>query len=159
MRVSLWDAIAVTVTVVAQFLLEVTLGRVLAAPNILVPLLVYLSLNRDRGWGVEGAFFTGLCLDLLTHQPPGISSLALILGILAARSLLSTTTAAGGISFYSHAALSSIFSDLIFVLLASRPPGAYFGVRVLYLFPRIIAPLLLLAVIQTVFFHVRSRAA
>jgi cell shape-determining protein MreD len=159
MRVSFIDAAAVALIVIIQFLLEVTLGRFLFAPNLLVPMLVYLSMNRDGGWGIQGAFFTGLCLDLLTHQPPGTSSLSMILGILAAQSLLSTTTAAGAVSFYSHAAIASVVSDILFILLASRPPGLFFGQRVLLVFPRVLLPLLCLAVLQTAIVHARSRTA
>jgi len=159
MRVSFRDAVAVALVVIVQFLMEVTLGRLLFAPNLLVPMLVYLGMNRDRGWGIQGAFFTGLCLDLPAHQPPGTSSLSMILGILVARSLLSTTTAAGAVSFYSHAALASVVSDILFILLASRPPGLFFGHRVLYVFPRILLPLLFLAVLQTAILHTKSRSA
>lgn len=159
MRIPFRDGAAVTLVVIVQFLMEVTLGRLMFAPNLLVPMLVYLSMNRDRGWGIQGAFFTGLCLDLLTHQPPGTSSLAMILGILAARSVLSTTTAVGAVSFYSHAALASVVSDILFILLASRPPGLFFGQRVLLVLPRTLLPLLLLAVFQTVIVHTRSRKA
>jgi len=158
-RVSFRDAAAVALTVIIQFLMEVTLGRLLFAPNLLVPMLVFLGMNRDSGWGIQGAFFTGLCLDLLTHQPPGTSSLSMILGILAARSLLSATTAAGAVSFYSHAAIASVFSDILFILLASRPPGLFFGQRMLFVFPQILAPLLFLAVVQTAIVHARSRSA
>lgn len=159
MRVSFGDAVAVTLAVIVQFLMETTLGRILFAPGILVPTLVYLGMNRDSGWGIQGAFFTGLCLDLLMHQPPGTSSLSMILGILAARSVLSTTTAAGAVSFYSHAAIASVVSDILFILLASRPPGLFFGQRVLVVFPRILVPLFLLAVFQTAIMHARSRTA
>ncbi|MFO7627375.1 MAG: hypothetical protein R6V62_08975 [Candidatus Fermentibacteraceae bacterium] len=159
MRVSLRDAMAVALTVIVQFLMEVTLGRLLFAPNLLVPMLVYLGMNRDSGWGIQGAFVTGLCLDLLTHQPLGTSSLSIILGILAARSVLSATTAAGAVSFYSHAAIASIVSDILFILLASRPPGLFFGQRVLFVFPRILVPLLFIAVFQTAVLHARSRSA
>lgn len=159
MRISFRDGAAVTLVVIVQFLMEVTLGRLLFAPNLLVPMLVYLGMNRDSGWDIQGAFFTGLCLDLLNHQPPGTSSLAMILGILAARSVLSTTTAAGAVSFYSHAALASVVSDVLFIVLASRPPGLFFGHGVLYVFPRILVPLLFLAVLQTAIMHARSRTA
>lgn len=159
MRVSPRDAIVVVLVVIVQFLMEVTLGRLLVAPNILVPLLVYLVMNRDTGWGIQGAFFSGLCLDLLTNHTPGTSSLAIILGILAAQSLLSTTTAMGGISFYSHAGLASIFSDVLFMLFASSPPGAYFGTRVLLVVPRAAVTLLFVAVFQAAFMRFRSRTA
>jgi len=158
-RVSFRDAAAVALTVIIQFLMEVTLGRLLFAPNLLVPMLVFLGMNRDSGWGIQGAFFTGLCLDLLTHQPPGTSSLSMILGILAARSLLSATTAAGAVSFYSHAAIAAVVSDILFILLASRPPGLFLGQRMLLVFPRILVPLLFLAVVQTAVVHARSRSA
>ncbi len=159
MRISFRDGAAVALVLIVQFLMEATLGRLLFAPNLLVPMLVYLGMNRDSGWDIQGAFFTGVCLDLLTHQPPGTSSLSMILGILAARSVLSTTTAAGAVSFYSHAALASVVSDILFILLASRPPGLFFGQRVLYVFPRILLPLLILAVVQTAIVHARSRSA
>ncbi len=159
MRPSARDLTAVVLTVTAQFLMEVTLGRILVAPNILVPLLMYLALNRDSRWGVQGAFFSGLSLDLLDHQPPGTSSLAMILGILAARKLLSATTAAGEVSFYFHAALASIFSDLLFILLASRPPGAFFGSETFMVLPRAVTPLALLAVLQISLLRFRSRSA
>lgn len=159
MRTSFLDSLSVALVVIVQFLLEVTLGRFAFAPNLLVPMLVYLSMNRDGGWGIQGAFFSGLCLDLLTHQPPGTSSLSIILGVFAAQTLLSATTAAGAVSFYSHAAIASIVSDILFILLASRPPGLFFGQRVLVVFPRILVPLLVLAVVQTAMVHAKSRTA
>ena len=160
MRFSVRDQTIVALTVAVQFMLEVTLGRVLAAPNILVPVLVYLALNREPRWHVQGkAFFSGLSLDLLTHQPPGTSSLSMILGILAARRLLSATIAAGEVSFYLHSVLASIFSDLLFILLASRPPGAYFGIGTLLVIPRAVAPLACLAVVQILLFRIRSDSA
>lgn len=159
MKVSFGDASAATLAVTVQFLMETTLGRLFFAPGILVPTLVYLGMNRDRGWGIQGAFFCGLCLDLLTHQPPGTSSLSMILGILAARSVLSATTAAGAVSFYSHAAIASVVSDILFIILASRPPGLFFGPRVLLVFPRALVPLFILAVVQTAVLHARSRTA
>ena len=155
MKPSTTDATVVSLAIVIQFLMEVTLGRLLVAPNILVPLVVYLSMNRSVEWGVEGAFFVGLCLDFLTNQPPGATSLALILGILAARGILSKTTAAGGVSFYFHAILASVFSDILFIIFASRPPGVFLGARVLLVFPRIAVPMMLLAVAQTALIRFR----
>lgn len=159
MRVSPRDSAAVLLAVILQFLMEVTLGRLLVAPNVLVPLLVYLAMNRDTAWGIQGAFFAGLCIDLLTSHTPGTSSLSMILGILAAQGLLSTTTAMGGISFYAHAGLASVFSDVLFMLFASRPPGAYLGTRVLLVVPRALVPIVAVVLLQAFVLRLRSRAA
>lgn len=159
MRPAFIDGLTLSLVLILQFLMEVTLGRVLAAPNLLVPLIVYLNMNREADWAGRGAFFSGLCLDLLLNHPPGTSSLAIILGILAARSVLSATTAMGGISFYANALLASIFSDTLFITFASRPPGVFLGVRTLLVIPRAAVPLIFLMGAQLVFFRIRGRTA
>jgi hypothetical protein len=135
-----WLIVAMGITV--QFLLEVTLGRVYAAPAVVVPLLVYLSLSDSDYWAVEGALWSGLVMDLLLHHPPGVSSISMLLGIGFAGRLLRSTTGALEISFVFNAVLASLLSDLLFIFLAARPVGSEFGLNTLLILPRIIVVLL-----------------
>lgn len=148
-RVSDWIVVITAITF--QFLLELTLGRSLVAPAILVPVLVYLSISRGDFWAVEGAFWGGFMLDLLLHQKPGISSLAIILGISFSRWLLSVTTGAVRMTFVANALIASLAADLLFILLSASPAGSGFGVRTLLLIPRTILPLMLYLTIPLLF--------
>ena len=129
--------------VLLQFIFEITLGRVAVAPAILVPLLVYLSISRGDYWSIEGAFWSGFMLDLLLHHTPGVSSLAMILGISFSGWLLRVTTGAAQMTFVASALIASVFSDIIFILLASYPTGSGFSVSTLLVIPRVALPLML----------------
>jgi len=137
--------------ILVQFLLEVTLGRILIAPSLLVPLLVYLSISRGDYWSIEGAFWSGFALDLLLQHTPGTSSMAMLLGIALSRWLLQVTTGAVKTTFVAGAITASIFSDLIFILLASSPPGTGFTVFTLMIVPRIVLPILFYLFLPLVF--------
>lgn len=132
----------VFVVIVVQFLLEVTLGRVVVAPAVLVPVLVYLSLSDSDYWSLEGAFWSGFFIDLLLHQPPGVSSLAMLSGIALSGKMLQITTGAHEMTFLMNALTASLFSDLFFVFLAARPVGSGFSFSTLLIVPRILFPLL-----------------
>ena len=139
-RLSGWLIVAAGVLI--QFLMEVTFGRVLIAPAVLVPVLVYLSISREDYWSIEGAFWSGFALDLLLHQTPGTTSLAMLLGIALSRWLLEITTGAVKMTFVAGALTASVFTDLFFILLASSPPGSGFSVSTVLILPRIILPIL-----------------
>lgn len=129
--------------IILQFLLEVTLGRVAAAPAVLVPLLVYMSISRDDYWSIEGAFWSGIVIDLLLHHPPGTSSLAMLLGIALSRWILEITTGAARMTFVAGAVTASIITDLLFILLAASPSGSGFSPATLLILPRILLPVML----------------
>ncbi|MCK5132335.1 MAG: hypothetical protein KAR40_09325 [Candidatus Sabulitectum sp.] len=151
MKNHLFGWLIVSLAIAVQFLLEVTLGRVLAAPAILVPVLVYLSLSDSHYWAVEGAFWSGFVIDLLLHQPPGVSSIAMLLGIALARRVLRVTTGALEMTFFINALLASILTDLFFIFLAARPLGSGFGASTLLIVPRILFSLLLYLGISLLF--------
>jgi len=140
-RFSGWAA--VSAAVLLQYLLEVTLGRVVCAPAILVPLLVYMSISRGDYWAVEGAFWSGFMLDLLLHHPPGTSSISMLLGLAFSGWVMRVTTGAVRMTFAANAFTASIASDLIFILLASRPIGSGFSLNTLLIIPRIIVPIVI----------------
>ena len=123
-------------TVVIQFLLELTVGRVLLAPSLLPLALVYLTENHGRKWAVDGAFWSGLCLDLLLHQPPGSSSLALLAGLYAARILGEISAGVGRGSFLLMVTVAVVVSDSVFIIVASRPFGSGFSSLLLLSLPR-----------------------
>ncbi|PIE52129.1 hypothetical protein CSA37_08155 [Candidatus Fermentibacteria bacterium] len=143
----LW--LAVFAAVAVQFLFEVTLGRLLVAPAILVPVLVYLGTYRDDTWSIEGAFWSGFVLDLLTQHAPGTSSMAMLLGISFSRWAFSVTTGAVQMTFAAKALVASIVSDVLFILITDPVSG--FGFRTLLLLPRTIAPLVIFLVIPVIF--------
>lgn len=126
----------VTVTVLFQFLLELTLGRSFVAPSILSLTLVYMTLNRGTAWAVDGAFWSGLCLDLLLHQPPGASSLALITGLWVVRMLSRISAGEGMGNILAMTAVATIVSDFVFIVIASEPFGSGFGGLLLMVLPR-----------------------
>ncbi len=151
MRNHLTGWLIVAAAVVVQFLAEVTLGRVFVAPAILVPVLVYLSLLYSDYWSIEGAMWSGLVIDLLLHQPPGVSSIAMLTGIALAGRLLRSTTGVLEVVFVFNALLASVFTDIIFVFLAARPVGSGFGLQTVLIVPRILLVLLLYPGIPTLF--------
>lgn len=134
-----------------QFLLELTLGRSAVAPAVLVPVIVYMSISRGDFWAVEGAFWSGFMIDLLMHQKPGVSSLAIMLGISFSRWLLSVTTGAVRMTFVANALIASLASDLLFILLSGSPAGTGFGARTLLVIPRTVLPLMLYLMIPLLF--------
>jgi len=133
--------VLLVLTVIVQFLLEVTLGRVLVAPNLLSLALVYLMLNRSTRWSIDGAFWAGLCLDLLLHQPLGASSLALMCGLYISRRLAGASAGESRVMLLVLTALASIVSDSIFIVVASLSRGWYAGQNVLIVIPRAIITL------------------
>jgi cell shape-determining protein MreD len=133
--------VLLVLTVIVQFLLEVTLGRVLVAPNLLSLALVYLMLNRSTRWSVDGAFWSGLCLDLLLHQPLGASSLALMCGLYISRRLAGASAGESRVMLLVLTALASIVSDSIFIVVASLARGWHAGQNVLVVVPRAIITL------------------
>jgi len=143
MRDHLSGWLIVAAAVVLQFLMEVTLGRVFVAPAILVPVLVYLSLLYSDYWSIEGAMWSGLVIDLLLHQPPGVSSVAMLSGIAVAGKLLKSTTGVLEVVFVFNALLASVFTDIVFIFLAARPVGSGFGMQTMLIVPRIVFVLLL----------------
>lgn len=123
-------------TVIFQFLLEVTAGRIFVAPSLIPFMLVYLSENYERAWAVEGAFWAGLCLDLLLHQPVGSSSLAFLIGMFTAGLFSSLSSAESSGFLIGMTAIAAAVSDLVFILVASRPVGSGFGPVLLKVLPR-----------------------
>ena len=128
--------VLLTVSVIFQFLLELTLGRSFVAPSMLSLTLVYMTLNRGPAWAVDGAFWSGLCLDLLLHQPPGSTSLALITGLWVVRMLSRVSVGEGMGNVLAMTAVATIVSDSVFIVLASKPFGSGFGVLLLMVLPR-----------------------
>ena len=106
--------------VVMQFLLELTLGRIFVAPSVLSLALVYLMLNRGTRWSIDGAFWSGLCLDLLLHQPPGASSLALMGGLYVSRRIAGASAGESRMMLLVLTAITSLVSDAVFILVGLR---------------------------------------
>ena len=125
-----------SVVVVFQFLMELTLGRIALAPSMLPLALVYLGENRGGNWVVDGAFWSGLSLDLLLHQPPGSTSLALIVGLWVAMRIGRLTAGEGTGNLLLMAAMAVAVSDVVFMVVASRPFGSGLGAGLLLAFPR-----------------------
>ena len=138
------------ITVIIQFLLELTAGRMFAAPSLLPFVLVYLSENYERMWAVNGAFWSGLCLDLLLHQPPGSSSLALLAGLYAAKSFSKLSSGEGKGYLLSMTAIAVMVSDTVFILIASRPLGSGFSPLLLLVIPRVAFTVIIGALLLTV---------
>lgn len=137
-------------TVVLQFLLELTIGRIFIAPSLIPFVLVYLSENYGDIWAVDGAFWSGIVLDLLMHQPPGSSSLALISGLFVAR-LFRRMSSGEGISYLlSMTAIAVFVSDTVFILVASRPIGSGFSSVLLQIIPRTVLTVITGALILSV---------
>jgi hypothetical protein len=104
--------------VIVQMLLEVTLGRILAAPDVVVISLVYLATQHDLRWAVAGAFWSGLALDMLLHLPPGASALGLLLGMHAAVLLRESAARETGAVLVLMALSASVIRDLVVVALS-----------------------------------------
>lgn len=128
---------AIAFAVLLQFLLELTAGRVFFAPSIIPFMLVYLWENYESFWAVDGAFWAGLSLDLLLHQPAGSSSIAFLAGMFAV-SRVSRISSGGGRGYLiGMTSIAVAVSDTVFILIASRPVGSGFGPVLLKVFPRV----------------------
>ena len=122
--------------VFGQFLLELTLGRHLPAPNLICIVLVYLMVNRGAFWSVDGAFWAGLVLDGLLRQPLGASSLALILALQTGRAILSSLSSDNRVVFFLTIGVISLIADVSGLILVSRPFLSSFSLRWLAVLPR-----------------------
>lgn len=107
--------------VTVQLLLEVTLGRVFRAPNVLALVLTYLSINYGNVWSIDSAFWAGVTLDLLLHQPLGASSLGLLAGLQASRLLIAAAPGGNRMTIVLSGAFAGLVYDVVFLLAASRP--------------------------------------
>lgn len=137
-------------TLIIQFLLELTAGRVFLAPSLVPFLLVYLSENYEKMWAVDGAFWSGLCIDLLLHQPPGTSSLALLAGLYAAKAFSWLSSGEGKGYLLSMTAIAVMVSDTVFILVASRPVGSGFSSALLIVIPRVVFTVIVGVLLLTV---------
>ena len=137
-------------TVIIQFLLEVTIGRIFVAPSLIPLLLVYLSENYGKIWAVDGAFWSGIVLDLLLHQPPGSSSLALLIGLFAAKIFSKLSSGEGRSYLLSMMAISVLVSDTVFILVASKPIGSGFSPVLLLVVPRAVITVIIGALILSI---------
>ncbi|MEN8207681.1 MAG: hypothetical protein ABFR50_00365 [Candidatus Fermentibacteria bacterium] len=135
--------------VIIQFLLELVAGRLFVAPSVLPFVLVYLSENYEKMWAIDGAFWSGFCLDLLLHQPPGSSSLALLAGLYAAKAFSILSSGEGKGYLLSMTAIAVLISDTVFILVASRPLGSGFGPGLLLVVPRVLLTVITGALILT----------
>ncbi len=137
-------------TVIIQFMLEVTVGRVFFAPSLIPLMLVYLSENFESFWSVDGAFWSGLALDSLLHQPLGSSSLALLAGMYAADRFGRISSGEGKGFLLGMTLIVTAVSDTVFILLASRPLGTGFSSQLIVVFPRLAVTALATMIILTV---------
>ncbi len=137
-------------TVIIQFLIELTVGRGFVAPSLVPFVLVYFSENYEKMWAVDGAFWSGLCLDLLLHQPPGSSSLALLTGLYAAKAFRRLSSGEGKGYLISMTAIAVLVSDTVFILVASRPPGSGFSSVLIPVIPRAVLTVIVGVLILTV---------
>lgn len=135
-RVGMGQVLALSAAVVIQVLLEVTLGRVFIAPNIVALVLVHLTISYGDFWAVEGCFWAGLCLDFMLHQPVGASSFSLVCGLSAGTFLLAASSRENRLSLLVAAAGASLFSDAVFMVIASRPFLTSLDSGLLLVFPR-----------------------
>ncbi|NOQ22927.1 MAG: hypothetical protein GQ565_09830 [Candidatus Aegiribacteria sp.] len=142
--------LVLAVTVICQFLMELTVGRMFFAPSLVPLILVYLSENYEKMWAVGGAFWSGLCLDFLLHQPPGSSSLALLAGLYAAKAFSKLSSGEGKGYLLSMTAIAVIVSDTLFILVASRPLGSGFNSVLLLVIPRAILTVIIGVLFLTV---------
>lgn len=134
--------VLLTFTVFVQFILELTAGRIFLAPSLVPLVLVYFSENYGNIWAVDGAFWSGVVLDLLLHQPLGSSSLAFLTGLYAAKSFSKVSSGAGRGYLLSMMAITVSVSDTVFILAASRPIGSGFSPVLLIVIPRIVITVL-----------------
>lgn len=130
--------------------MELTVGRVFVAPSLVPFILVYLSENYERMWAVDGAFWSGLCLDYLLHQPPGSSSLALLAGLYAARAFSRLSSGEGKGYLLSMTIIAVMVSDTVFILAAKRPIGSGFSSVLLPVIPRAVLTVIIGALLLTV---------
>jgi hypothetical protein len=151
-RVGTGGVLALTVGVIAQTLLEATLGRLFVAPNVVMLVSVYLAMNHGDVWAVESVFIAGLALDMLLHQPPGASSLALLCGMAAATGFLTAVPRESRSSMLAATAVGCLACDAVFFLAASRPAFVSLGGRMLLVFPRA----LMTVILGSVFFTLRT---
>lgn len=119
--------LSILAAVFGQFLLELTLGRVLFAPNLVCIVLLYLMVNRGPFWAADGAFWAGLVLDALLRQPLGSSSLALMLSLQLGRAILSSLSSDNRVVFFLTVGAVTLASDLSTLVLGSRPFLSSFG--------------------------------
>lgn len=138
------------VAVIIQFLMELIAGRLFVAPSLIPFLLVYLSENYENMWAVDGAFWSGLCLDFLLHQPPGSSSLAFLAGLYAAKAFSRLSSGEGKGYLLSMTAVAVLVSDTVFILVASRPLGSGFSSVLLLVIPRVILTMIVGLLLLTV---------
>ncbi len=129
---------ALAFTIILQFLLELTATRILVAPSLVSIVLVYFSENYENLWAVDGAFWSGIVLDLLLHQPPGSSSLALLVGLFVARAFSRLSSRESRSYLLSMMVIVVLVSDTVFILVASRPIGSGFSSVLLLVIPRMI---------------------
>lgn len=127
--------------VVGQLLLEVTLGRLSAAPDIVALVLMYLTINRGGAWSTAGAFWAGAATDMLLHQPLGCTSLGLILGLRAGRLVLDTLPGDSRPAFVVAGVAAAAVTDGVFVAAATRPLLTGIDAGALVLVPRVLATL------------------
>lgn len=119
-----------------QFLSELTLGRIFISPNFLTLFLVYMMVNRGQFWAVGGAFWAGIIIDGLLHQPLGVSSLALLVAIQAGRILLASFSSQNRLVFFITVATVTFITDISVLILASKPFLASFSWTWLAVIPR-----------------------
>ncbi len=132
-----WGRITLLSTgVVVQVILEVTAGRFLPAPNVTALVLTYLMIDFGAAWAYSGAFWAGAALDLILHQPPGCSSLGLLCGLLAGRTLLQAIPGENRTTLVLTASLVGLVSDALFFAAASRPFLSSLDARILVVVPR-----------------------
>jgi cell shape-determining protein MreD len=138
------------IAVIIQFLMELTAGRVFVAPSIVPFVLVYLSENYEKMWAINGAFWSGFCLDLLMHQPPGSSSLALLAGLYAAKAFSKFLSGEGKGYLLSMTVIAVLVSDTVFILVATRPLGSGFNSVLFLVIPRVVLSVIIGALLLTV---------
>ncbi len=138
------------IAVIIQFLLELVAGRVFVAPSIVPFVLVYLSENYEKMWAIDGAFWSGICLDLLMHQPPGSSSLALLAGLYAAKAFSKLSSGEGKSYLLSMTVIAVLVSDMVFILVATRPLGSGFSSALLLVVPRVVLTVIIGTLLLTV---------
>jgi len=149
-----------SLVVLVQFLLELTLGRIFYAPSILPFILLYFQENYEKFWATAGAFWSGLVLDLLLHQPPGATSLSLLAAMYVAQLLSGVSSGEGKLYITGLSAVTVLISDFIFIILAARPLGSGFGPLLLRVFPRVAvssAAIFTILWIMTLFMGRRAR--
>lgn len=128
--------------VVIQFILELTIGRIFTAPSVIPLLLVYLTFNHGDSWAIDGAFWSGLSIDMLMHQPIGASSLAFLCGMYTVRVLKRQSASETRIFFLIAVGIAVGVSDIVFILAASRPFAVGVLMTLFEIIPRVLLSLL-----------------